>query len=135
MIKVQNCAQSRASYNRSDSAVVVLCVQSAQHADCSSDFAPEWRNGHAARTRVAQQLRPRFVKHWATVMNKELGVAKKAIERMNKIASHLLRPIAVWVNTNASNVNGPRFDLNDQITRCLTVPNTPNFSAQKKSQE
>ena len=41
-------------------------------------------------------------------------MAKKAIELINKIASHLLRPIAVWVNTNASNVYGARFDLNDE---------------------
>jgi len=47
-------------------------------------------------------------------MNQVLGVAKKAIERINKISSHLFRPICVWVNTNASNVYGARFDLNDE---------------------
>ena len=60
-------------------------------------------------------------------MNKELGVAKKAIERMNKIASHLLRPIAVWVNTNASNVNGPRFDLNYETPSALRCPTLQVF--------
>ena len=47
-------------------------------------------------------------------MNQELGVAQKAIKRIHKIARHLLRPICVWVNTNASNVYGPRFDLDDE---------------------
>ena len=66
-------------------------------------------------------------------MNQELGVAQKAIKRIHKIARHLLRPICVWVNTNASNVYGPRLDLDDENTICLTVPNTPSVSILKKS--
>ena len=61
-------------------------------------------NRDAAQADVGQQVRPRFVKEWITVMNQELDAAKKDIGRINKIARHLLRPICVWVNTNASNM-------------------------------
>ena len=45
----------------------------------------------AAHAGIVQQLRPGFVNEWITVMNQELGAAKKAIDQISNIASHLFR--------------------------------------------
>jgi hypothetical protein len=51
-------------------------------------------------------------------MHQILGIAKNTINRIYKTARHVLNPNSVWVNANASNVQGPRFDLNHEKKPC-----------------